>query len=76
MKPYKRFILSLLAALALVAQTPDPRNIKSGMVIPGEGYSDQPYVVKTGDGAWLCAIPTAASLPHMRAATASESSDS
>jgi hypothetical protein len=52
------FLLLALAAGALIAQTPDPRNIKSGLVIPDEGYSDQPYIVKTNDGAWLCVITT------------------
>jgi hypothetical protein len=36
----------------------DWRNIKSGWEIPTESYSDQPYVVKTDDGAWLCAVTT------------------
>ncbi len=63
-----RHIVSLLAALLLaavaVAQSPvsnqpgDPRNIKTGWIIPDEGYSDQPYVVITDDGAWLCVMTT------------------
>lgn len=36
----------------------DPRNIKNGWVIPDEGYSDQPYVVTTNDGKWLCLMTT------------------
>lgn len=36
----------------------DPRNIKNGYEIPSEGYCDQPYVVKTADGAWLCVMTT------------------
>ncbi len=36
----------------------DWRNIATGSVIPDEGYADQPYVVKTRDGAWLCVITT------------------
>ena len=36
----------------------DPRNITSGWEIPRETYSDQPYIVKTGDGAWLCVLTT------------------
>ncbi len=36
----------------------DPRNIKNGFLIPSEGYCDQPYVVKTPDGAWLCVMTT------------------
>lgn len=36
----------------------DPRDIATGLAIPSEGYADQPYLVKTDDGAWLCAITT------------------
>lgn len=36
----------------------DWRNIQKGSVIPDEGYADQPYIVKTRDGAWLCVITT------------------
>lgn len=36
----------------------DPRNIATGTIIPSEGYADQPYILKTDDGAWLCAITT------------------
>jgi hypothetical protein len=36
----------------------DPRNITNGWNIPSEGYADQPYIVKTDDGAWLCVITT------------------
>lgn len=37
---------------------PDSRNIATGWVIPDESYADQPYIVKTDDGAWLCVITT------------------
>jgi hypothetical protein len=49
---------------AINAQSPpsnpstDTRNIATGLPIPSEGYADQPYIVKTDDGAWLCAITT------------------
>src|SRR5215470_831974 len=36
----------------------DPRLITAGSIVPDEGYSDQPYIVKTIDGAWLCVITT------------------
>ncbi|MBT7097287.1 exo-alpha-sialidase, partial [Candidatus Poribacteria bacterium] len=36
----------------------DPRNIENGLEIPTESYADQPYIVKTDDGAWLCAVTT------------------
>jgi hypothetical protein len=38
----------------------DWRNIREGWEIPTETYSDQPYVVKTADGAWLCVMTTGA----------------
>ncbi|MBL8217583.1 MAG: exo-alpha-sialidase [Bryobacterales bacterium] len=53
-----RSLVILLAAAALHAQVPDPRHLSNGSIIPDEGYSDQPYVVKTNDGAWLCVITT------------------
>lgn len=40
------------------AQEEDWRNIRSGTIIPDKTYSDQPYVVKTDDGAWLCVMTT------------------
>jgi len=36
----------------------DPRNIRTGHVIPDEGYCDQPYVVVLDDGTWLCTMTT------------------
>lgn len=36
----------------------DRRHIERGYVIPTTGYCDQPYVVKTDDGAWLCVMTT------------------
>lgn len=37
---------------------PDARHIANGYPIPSEGYADQPYVVRTDDGAWLCVMTT------------------
>ena len=36
----------------------DKRNIVMGSEIPTITYSDQPYIVKTDDGAWLCCVTT------------------
>ncbi|HHW00443.1 MAG TPA: hypothetical protein GXX36_12920 [Clostridiaceae bacterium] len=36
----------------------DWRNIANGYEIPREGYCDQPYVVITDDGNWLCVLTT------------------
>lgn len=41
-----------------MSQNPDPRHITNGWSIPTEGYADQPYVVRTDDGAWLCVMTT------------------
>ncbi|MGM9508108.1 LamG-like jellyroll fold domain-containing protein [Larkinella sp. GY13] len=56
----KRIVLSLSLGFALtgVLVAQDARDIKTGMVIPDETYSDQPYIVKTNDGAWLCVLTT------------------
>ncbi|MGH9626783.1 MAG: exo-alpha-sialidase, partial [Bryobacteraceae bacterium] len=54
-----RFALCLtMLAVAMPAQTPDWRNITSGWIIPDESYADQPYIVKTDDGAWLTVLTT------------------
>lgn len=36
----------------------DWRNIRAGFEIPSENYADQPYVVVTKDGNWLCTLTT------------------
>lgn len=38
--------------------TRDDRNIVTGSEIPKEGYCDQPYVVFTRNGDWLCVLTT------------------
>lgn len=48
----------LQAAAADPAQVPDWRRFSEGYEIPDENYSDQPYVVITRDGAWLCVLTT------------------
>ena len=52
-----RFLALALAACCLLTAQ-DPRNIRNGWEIPNEGYADQPYIVKTDDGAWLCVLTT------------------
>jgi hypothetical protein len=37
---------------------PDWRNIETGYEIPDESYCDQPYIVITRDGNWLCVLTT------------------
>ncbi|NSW53259.1 MAG: exo-alpha-sialidase [Anaerolineae bacterium] len=36
----------------------DPRHIANGWEIPSEQYVDQPYIVQTDDGAWVCVTTT------------------
>ncbi|UCE46315.1 MAG: exo-alpha-sialidase [Phycisphaerales bacterium] len=50
--------LSLLTTASAVAAPADMRDIKTGFTIPDEGYCDQPYVVITKDGNWLCTLTT------------------
>ena len=55
----RRYLLLICSAALLAAGAgKDPRNIVNGHVIPDEGYSDQPYVVITNDGNWLCVMTT------------------
>lgn len=44
--------------LSNAAAIPDSRHIRNGWEIPTENYSDQPYIVKTDDNAWLCVVTT------------------
>lgn len=48
---------AVLFAAAAAGGT-DARNIETGRRIPDEGYCDQPYIVVTGDGNWLCTLTT------------------
>ena len=45
-------------ALSQTGPRPDWRNIRNGSPIPKEGYCDQPYIVITNDGVWLCVLTT------------------
>jgi len=62
MKKTAFFILILvfgMTQIELFAQNKDWRDIRNGVAeIPDEGYCDQPYVVKTGTGKWLCVLTT------------------
>ena len=37
---------------------PDPRNFSNGRLIPAENYCDQPRIVVTKDGTWVCVLTT------------------
>lgn len=49
---------SLLSGTETTSSVQDWRNIETGSEIPREGYSDQPYVVLTREGHWLCVLTT------------------
>ena len=51
-------LFTLCSINGVLGQAPDWRNIRNGLIIPDESYSDQPYIVKTDDGAWLCILTT------------------
>lgn len=53
----RRSCLGLFCALVAWPAS-DWRNIREGLEIPTETYADQPYVVKTDDGAWLVCVTT------------------
>ncbi len=56
------FLLGVALPLSPVRceDIPDWRHIEQGTIIPDLSYSDQPYIVKTDDGAWLCCLTTGA----------------
>ncbi len=48
----------LLLGVAVTGRAADSRNFSEGRLIPKEGYCDQPYIVITRDGNWLCTLTT------------------
>jgi len=68
-RPVLATVLCLCLASQVVAQSDhplaepagrmdDPRNLRTGLRIPDEGYCDQPYIIVTPDGYWLCVMTT------------------
>jgi hypothetical protein len=51
-------VLALLATMAYAQTGGDWRDIRTGATIPDESYADQPYIVITNDGNWLCVMTT------------------
>ena len=52
-------LLALPVALrAAEASAKYSRNVEHGLKIPDEGYCDQPYIVVTDDGNWVCVLTT------------------
>ncbi|WP_332368570.1 exo-alpha-sialidase [Spirosoma telluris] len=52
------FLASVIPHFSGALYAQDNRHILAGSIIPDETYSDQPYIVKTNDGAWLCVLTT------------------
>ncbi|MBI5688929.1 MAG: exo-alpha-sialidase [Verrucomicrobia bacterium] len=53
-------LLVAVVVLRSLVSAADPRNFDTGRLIPDESYCDQPYVVVTKDGHWLCTLTTGA----------------
>ncbi|HOW69135.1 MAG TPA: exo-alpha-sialidase [Phycisphaerae bacterium] len=58
MKPARRWMTACLLLPAGCSLGQDPRDIRHGSPIPDEGYCDQPYVIVTREGHWLCVLTT------------------
>ncbi len=54
----KHAVLLIVSAMVPFALAEDLRDIRTGWEIPTENYADQPYIVRTDDGAWLCVLTT------------------
>jgi hypothetical protein len=54
----KTILIPFLFLASVAVAIEDPRHIVNGRNIPSEGYADQPYIVQTDDGAWLCVMTT------------------
>jgi hypothetical protein len=55
--------LGAASSVALASEPPsgrDPRNFDNGFLIPDEDYCDQPRIVVTRDGTWVCILTTSA----------------
>ena len=50
----------VMASCAPLAPASDVRRFSDGHRIPDQGYCDQPYLVVTKDGNWLCTMTTGA----------------
>ena len=53
-------LLTTIYPVTAIGQLADPRNFDNGSLIPDEKYCDQPYIVQTKDGNWLCTLTTGA----------------
>jgi len=51
-------LLCVECLAAKPAANVDPRNFANGRLIPAENYCDQPRIVVTKDGTWVCVLTT------------------
>lgn len=51
-------LLFLWARAANSSPLPDPRNFANGRLVPVENYCDQPRILATRDGTWICLLTT------------------
>ncbi|MBD3184152.1 hypothetical protein GF312_17845 [Candidatus Poribacteria bacterium] len=51
-------LLSFLFSINITFKEADMRNVNTGMEIPSVNYADQPYVVITPKGEWVCILTT------------------
>lgn len=49
-------LMSQLSQALAPAPVPDPRHISHGRIVPSGNYADQPFMLVTADGAWLCVM--------------------
>ncbi len=56
---YLALLITLYLPVFSYGQSTDWRLISNGQKIYEHGYCDQPYIVTTSDGAWVCAFTTA-----------------
>lgn len=61
-RSFATLLALFLPNLSAMAAGNDPRDIRNGWMIPDEGYCDQPYVVVTDQGHWLCTMTTGAGI--------------
>ena len=51
-------LMVLVVGVFSASAATDLREISNGSVVPDENYTDQPYIVVTKDGNWLCTLTT------------------
>lgn len=55
---YGYLLIAWIACLSTYGQSEDPRYFANARLIPDESYCDEPYIVTTQDGNWVCTMTT------------------